>query len=376
MAGKKGHRSWGRIRRLPSKRYQANYVGPDLVRYNAPSTFTTKMDAEHWLATERRLTERGEWIPPVERAVQTKAKALTLADYAERWLEHRDVKPRTRIHYRALLDKHIIPGLGSVPLMAVTPEAIRVWYSATLVDRPTYRSHAYGLLHAICATAVTDGLIRGNPCHIPRAASVRAKRAPVVTTVEELTEVADVIDKRFRAVVLISAWCGLRWGEVSELRRKDVGESAETIAVVRGAVHRSGQCHVDTPKSGRGRVVVVPPHIRADVKHHLDAFVDPDPAALLFSPPRGGCHLSEKTFRLHYRRAMERVGRTGVRIHDLRHFSGTQAARVGNLREVMDRLGHSTVSASLRYQQIAQGRDAAVAQALSELTRTDTMGTP
>ena len=116
----------------------------------------------------------------------------------------------------------------------------------------------------------------------------------------------------------------------------------------------------------------MPPHIRADVKHHLDAFVTNDPDALLFSPPRGGCHLSEKTFRLHYRRAMEKAGRTGVRIHDLRHFSGTMAARVGNLVETMGRLGHSTVSASLRYQQIAQGRDAAVAQALSELAGMDT----
>ena len=50
MAGKKGHRGWGRIRRLPSKRFQANYVGPDLVRHNAPTTFTTKMDAEAFLA--------------------------------------------------------------------------------------------------------------------------------------------------------------------------------------------------------------------------------------------------------------------------------------------------------------------------------------
>ena len=59
MAGKKGHRGWGRIRRLPSKRFQANYVGPDLVRHNAPTTFTTKMDAEAFLHAERRSIEQG-----------------------------------------------------------------------------------------------------------------------------------------------------------------------------------------------------------------------------------------------------------------------------------------------------------------------------
>ena len=374
MVGKQGRRGWGRIRRLPSsRRFQASYVGPDVVRHNAPATFTTKMDAEAWLADERRRIERGEWSPPAQRATQGKNQVLTLADYAERWLAHRDLKPRTKTHYRALLDQHIIPGLGSVPLTALTPHAIRAWHCGTLVDRPTYRSHAYGLLHAVLATAITDGLIAANPCHIPRAASVRAKRASVIPTVGELARAADLIDERYRALLLISAWCGLRWGEVTELRRSDIGENAETITVARGVTHGNG-CHIDTPKSGRGRVVVVPPHIRASVLHHLNAFVASKPDAVLFRPPRGGCHLSEKTFRLHYRRAMEKAGRTGVRIHDLRHFAGTQAARVGNLVETMGRLGHSTVSASLRYQQIAHGRDVAVAEALSELAVRDTTG--
>jgi hypothetical protein len=32
-------RSFGYIRRLPSKRYQASYIGPDLARHAAPDTF-------------------------------------------------------------------------------------------------------------------------------------------------------------------------------------------------------------------------------------------------------------------------------------------------------------------------------------------------
>jgi len=47
---------------------------------------------------------------------------------------------------------------------------------------------------------------------------------------------------------------------------------------------------------------------------------------------------------------------------------------VGNLVETMDRLGHTTVTASMRYQQIVNGRDAAVAQALSDLARADAKG--
>ncbi len=45
-----GRRGFGMVRRLPSKRYQASYAGPDLGRHTAPNTFTTKGDAEAWLA--------------------------------------------------------------------------------------------------------------------------------------------------------------------------------------------------------------------------------------------------------------------------------------------------------------------------------------
>jgi hypothetical protein len=56
-------RSWGKILRMRSGRYQAGYNGPDLARHYAPATFTSRMDAEAWLAIERRLIEREEWTP-------------------------------------------------------------------------------------------------------------------------------------------------------------------------------------------------------------------------------------------------------------------------------------------------------------------------
>lgn len=367
MTGKKGRRAWGWIRRLPSKRWQASYIGPDLVRHRAPTTYSSKLDAEHWLAAERRRIERDEWTPPAARAAAKKAHAITVAEYADRWIEHRDLKPRTKTHYEALLADHIKPKLGPVALKTVTPETVRAWHASTLVDRPTYRSHAYGLLHAIFATAVTDGLLPANPCQIARASTARSKRRPAILTVPELAALAQIIEPpEYKALVLISAWCGLRWGEVSELRRKDVGRGAEVITVARGVTHRNG-CQISTPKSGQGRTVVVPPHIRSGITRHLDEYVAKDSEALLFVPARGGCHLSDRTFRHHFNPALKSVGREGVRIHDLRHFAGSQTARVGNLVETMGRLGHSTPSASLRYQSIVSGRDVEIAEALSQL---------
>lgn len=379
MVGKAGRRGWGWVRRLPSGRYQASYVGPDLVRHRAARTYTAKMDAERWLSDERVLIERDEWTAPAEREAAKRARGITLGEFWPGWIEQRTkggqpLKPRTVSHYTSLFNDHISPKLGRVALRDITPQLVRDWYAATLSDKPTYRAHAYGLLHSVLASAVSDELMPTNPATIKGAARSTTKRQPVILDVAEVGKLADAITpERFKAWVLISAWLGTRFGETTELRRRDVSADCSVIAVARGVTHRDGKCQIDTPKSGDGRSVVVPPHIRPALLHHLQAHVAKEPNALLFPPARGGCHLRDKVFRESYfDPALAKIGRDGKTkprptIHDLRHFAGTQTARVGNLVETMSRLGHKTVDASLIYQSIASGRDAEVAEALSKL---------
>lgn len=142
MAGKKGRRGWGWIRRLPSGKLQASYIGPDNLRHTAPKTFSARMDAEHWLSNERRLIERDEWTPPKDRAAEKKARAITVGEYAERWIELRNVKPRTRSMYKDLLRLHINPKLGKVAMGSLTPDAVRVWFSALGTQHTRRNSHA------------------------------------------------------------------------------------------------------------------------------------------------------------------------------------------------------------------------------------------
>ncbi len=369
MAGKQGRRGWGWIRRLPSSgRYGASYIWPpELGQRHYAGTFASKMDAEAWLASERKLIDQDLWTSPKQRAAQHKAEALTLNEYADQWIEQRNVKPGTRIEYKRIKARLIADTLGKVALKTIGPDTVRAWYATLGSEHKRRNSHAYGLLHAVMATAVADQLVAANPCRIARAMNPPRKREPVILSVPEVAQVADAIrPERLRCLVLVSAWCGLRWGEVIELKRQDFDETCEVIVVSRAVTHRGG-CKVDTTKSGKVRAVVVPPHIRAVLKHHLELYVGKDAGALVFPALRDGCHLNDSVFAKHFRPALKTVGREGVRIHDLRHFAGTQTARVGNLVETMGRLGHSTVRASLIYQGIVSGRDAEVAAALSEL---------
>lgn len=393
MPGKNGHRGWGWIRKRSSGRFQASYVGPDNARHFAPTTFERKMDAEEWLASERRdietakaavrkgKTTKLEWVSPKIRELAVSAvfdADKTLEQFGTAWIEQRNVKPRTKAHYSSLLNKHISPKLGPIPVRQLNAATIRNWYATTLTNAPVMRSHAYQLLHAICKTAVADELLERNPCMIEGATAAKSDRKAVVPTIEQMAIIADKIEPKFKALVLIAAWCGLRFGEVIELRRKDFTEGCEVIKVARGVTHLTAKqagsddqrCKVSTPKSGKRREVIVPARFRDDLQYHLDKFTGAYPDALLFAPVRGGCHVSDRVVRDAFRLACEPADVEGMRIHDLRHFHGHQTARVANLAETMARQGHSTQSAALRYIGQVSGRDLEIAAAL------DTLATP
>lgn len=138
---------FGSVRKLPSGRFQVRFTVPGTERtITAPITYETKTDAETWLAMQRADLARGTWRPAPVRA-------LTFREYAERWLAQRDLRPRTVAHYRKILDRFILPGLGYLALAKISPEIVRTWM-ARLTTGPTYKSHAYRLLSAIMRTAV------------------------------------------------------------------------------------------------------------------------------------------------------------------------------------------------------------------------------
>ena len=360
-------RGFGHIRRLPSGRYQASYVGPDTARYTAPSTFSAGIDAEGWLIGQRRLIEREEWRAPT-RAHAT-AQALTIKDYADSWLDRRDLKPRTRAHYRALLDTHILAALGDRPLRSLTPSEVAAWHAGLSRDTPTLRAHAYSLLKAVYRSAVDEELVSANPCRVRGAGTTKRKVTIEPATPEQLLALTAAMPERLQVMVLLASWCGLRFGELAELRRKDIDLTNEIVHVRRGVVFVDGAEVVGTPKSAAGRRnVAIPPHLLPAIRAHLSGQTDPGPDALLFPAADGADHLRPSTLYRSFYPARVAAGRPDLRFHDLRHTGAVLAASTGaTLAELMARLGHSTPAAAMRYQHAASERDRAIAARLSDL---------
>ena len=370
MANRKGTRSgFGSIRKLPSGRFQARYTGPDEAMHKAPFTFDTKKDAEGWLAKVRASILNETWMP----AGAAGSKLLTFGAWSEEWLRNRTLAERTRADYRALLDGHILPTFEKVPLKYVTAEAVDEWYGQTAVEHPTTRAHAYGLLRTILGTAVNRRHITYNPCHIRGAGNAKRVARIEPATLPELEALVGAMPDRYRLMVLLAAWCALRFGELTELRRSDVDTKRGVLKVRRGVVRVDGKTIVKPPKSGAGiRDVNIPPHLMPMVREHLLKYAEADPGAdrkggLLF-PARSGGHLAPSSLYRVFYRARKAAGRPDLRFHDLRHTGAVLAAATGaTLAELMARLGHSTQGAAMRYQHAAKGRDKEIARLLSAM---------
>ena len=228
MSGRSRRRGFGYVRKLPSGRWPASYVGPDLVRRSATHTFEAKADAEGWLGGRREEVVAGHWQPPVR---VERVAALTFDAYATQWLRERALKPRTREGYEHLLGRYLRPVLGRMPIDAITPSVVRTWWSRLPADKPTVRARSYALLKAVMNTAVADEVIDSNPCRIRGAANSPRVREIRPASIEELEVIVEAMPDRLRALVLLCAWCALRSGEVLELRRRDVDVVAGTVRV-------------------------------------------------------------------------------------------------------------------------------------------------
>ena len=383
-------RQFGKLRKLPSKRWQASYIGPDQIRHAGTATFTAKGDAEEWLNDERKLIERDAWTPPATRHAAKHAKGQTLREYAPTWLDkHRrsdgePLKPRTLAHYRNLLDARILPELGDLPMTALDATTLAAWRD-NLPNTPTMNAHAYALLRGILAAAAKRDP-RITPPAIPGAAKAKTRHKVEPATLDELATIVANMPERFRLAMLLMSWCALRFGEVTELRRQDVDLRRGKLRIRRAVVLVEGERIVSTPKSAAGvRDVTIPPHLVPIITDHLERFAQPGPSGLLFPADHGG-HLSQSTLNgkpgrrriikgriinessSGFCRAREAAGRPDLRLHDLRHTGAVLAAQTGaTLAELMARLGHSTPAAAMRYQHAARDRDKAIAAALSAM---------
>jgi integrase len=354
------NRKFGKVRKLPSGRYQASYVDPAGRRHTAPTTYRNKTDARSWLATKEADIARGTWT-------DDHLGNETFGEYAREWLQDNDrIGPRWHETCLRNLRLHLAP-LEKLTLKELTPIVVRRWHAAALRGDGgrTSIAQSYRFLRAVLNSAVREGLIAKNPCTIPGAGADRARERTVATT-DQLVALVDAITPRYRAAVLLAAWCALRRGEVLGLFREDIDLGAATVTVRRSRVEliHSPTAFDGAPKNASYRTVNIPPHVLPILATHLEEWAGTERVFV----GQGGEPMRGDALRQAFARARTKVGMEGFTFHDLRHTGQTLAAAAGaTMKDLMKRLGHSSQAAANRYLHAVEGRDAEIAAALSQL---------
>jgi len=218
------------------------------------------------------------------------------------------------------------------------------------------------LLSAVCKRAVDEELLTVNPCKVKGAQSACSHKKVEVPTPEQVANIAASINKRYTMMVVLMAYGGFRFGEVTELRQKDFTKSPRLIAtgeiveayeinVSRAVTLVKGKFVIDKPKSAASIRIVPVSSLLTEKIDELLASANQHPEALIF-PAVGGAHQRHDVFTNSFKPALKRCGleNTGITPHSLRHFAGTHLAKANaNLAEIKAWMGDSSTSAVMRY---------------------------
>ena len=347
------------IDRRGNGRYRARYQGPD--RTWRSRTFDRRIDAQRWLSNELVKIDRGEWVDP--RAGRTSFESV-----AERWMAGRiALRETTQARDRSYLDSLVLPYLGDRPVGGVSPSDLEAWVADLSAEgkAPATVQKAWQIASGVFRLAVRDRLIALSPARDVQLPSIE-RSEPTPLTVEQVMQLADAIDPRYRA--LVGAFGGLRIGELAGLQIGDFDRVRNLIRVRRTASDVRGRLIVGPPKTTKSvRTVVLPHSITEELAVHVARLEEKGPEAWVFPAPEGGPIRRTAWTR--------RTWKPALAATNLDHSLGTHTLRRSQValliaqgehpKLIADRLGHTSVRTVLDvYGHLYEGADQAAAEGL------------
>ncbi len=347
----------------PDGRWRARYR--DAAGKEHSKHFGRKVDASRWLDEVTASVVTGAYADP-------KLGRRTVANwYVQWWPSTVNLRPSTRHRDASLYQTHVLPAHGHRPLGAVKqPEIVALVAALTAKGLgPATVTKTAQLVGKLFGAAVDAGLLGLSPYR--RVPLPRVEREEMrFLNPGEVARLADVIEPRYRALVLVAAYAGLRIGELAGLRRSRVDLLRGTVEVIDIVTEVAGVLAVGPPKTKASRRrVALPRRVVDALGEHMAAFTDPLPDAYVFTSSGGGV-LRRSGFRSrHWTAATRAAGLEGLRVHDLRHTAvALWIASGANIKDVSVRAGHTSASFTIdRYGHRFDSADDALAARLNAI---------
>jgi integrase len=321
------------------------------------------------------------------------SRTVRFTELVEVWWDAstRDLSPNTRIGYRGILDRYLLPTFGHRRTDRITPAELDRWYAQLLdgkarvavqpLSAVTIRK-IHNLISAILATAVRWGWLTANPAERTRPPRARSGvvNPPEPADVERALRAAKLVSDELHVFLWLSVALGTRRSETGALRWNDIDLESATVSVVhslalddrdpRQVLERDTKTHASAVLPIDDETVTLLRRFRAtSLRRALACGVSMGRASYLFSAePDGSAPRHPDHFSKAWARLRAAIGLEAVRLHDLRHFHGTELASAGvPMTAIRDRLRHSNLRTTSIYAHSRGDVDRAAAEAIGRV---------
>lgn len=289
----------------------------------------------------------------------------TVAAWVETWYEIYSkpyIRESTQRFYRAFIDRHVIPMIGSIKLTKPTGRDLQMMYNEVREHgrvregqkeknpgmSDSYVNGLHRLMHNCLGRAVKERLIPRNPTDDCIAPKIQRKEMKMLKPEELGTYLKAAEELGVLPMFFLELCTGLRKGELTALLWEDLDIEHKVLTVNKQALAvKGGGIKVTPPKTETSiRQIAISQealeHLLAEHKKH------PGNPYMFPSPRTGGMYHPDSIVNLH-KKILKRAGLEPIRLHDLRHTFATLALQNGvDIKTVSWMLGHYDAGFTLR----------------------------
>lgn len=245
--------------------------------------FERRIDAERERSRILAEMNAGRYIDP-QRGKRT------VGEIGAAWLDSKRgvIKQSSFDKYDDVWRCHVLPKWGNMPVSSVSHGDVQRWISGIAQEFSSKQTQSIlSVLAMIMKRAVKDRRIADNPCEDIELPKITVRKPRRYLTMQQLLTLARFASARkqcdYGTIVLFMGTTGMRFGETTALRVKNLDLDRGTARVCENSVWSRSGWHLNTAKNGEDRTVVFPKGLLVERLRKAVEFKDAE--ALVFERP-------------------------------------------------------------------------------------------
>lgn len=316
----------------------------------------------------------------LDEGIYISPSRMTLAAYLRDWIEMHapNIAPNTVDGYKCTIEKHIIPMLGNILLVELTPMHLQKLYAS---EQKKYSGRTAQLTHRILRKALSTAykmqVIRKNPADMVDPPKAKKYRPAVYDEQEYESLVEAAAGTEHEIPIALAGGLGLRRGEILGLKWSDINFKKNIVTIQRQLIPTSEGLLLKEPKTEDSiRTLDTPQHVMDMLRRHLKnqeknkLFFGSDykDDNLVCCKPDGE-PIHPSSYSRDFGKLLKMNDLRHIRFHDLRHFNATIMLQCDiPVKVASKRLGHSTTAITQdTYQHVLLDMDKEAARKIDEV---------